>query len=196
MSAGFAMWKKRSKSNREAKKEGLRRELVSLLPRLRRFSRGLTKDPVVADDLVQEACERALTRLDQVRDGTRFDSWMYRIVHTRWIDWLRKGKVRSEHLSMVPDKDAPDAIADGRAENPGVGLDVRRALQTLPPDQLAAVMLVCVEGYSYSEAAKILTVPAGTVASRVARGKGGLGRKLFSETDTVGARREADEVKS
>ena len=56
------------------REEALRREIVSFLPRLRRFARSLARDPDKADDLVQEACRRALERLDQVREGTRIDS--------------------------------------------------------------------------------------------------------------------------
>ncbi|MFH1914480.1 conserved protein of unknown function [Pseudodesulfovibrio profundus] len=164
-------------------KEVLRQELVALLPRLRRFARGLTKDPVIADDLVQDACERALERLDQVRKGTRFDSWMFRIIQTRWIDCLRKKKVRFEHLSLVGDKDSSDSIVDGSTGSPDENIDIKRALKTLPDDQISAVMLVCIEGYSYSEAAKILEVPSGTVASRVGRGRIQLGKVLFSRAE-------------
>jgi RNA polymerase sigma-70 factor (ECF subfamily) len=64
-------------------------QLVAVLPRLRRFARGLTGSAVEADDLVQAACERALARTHQFQAGTRFDSWMFRIVQTVWIDQLR-----------------------------------------------------------------------------------------------------------
>ncbi|HLY58109.1 MAG TPA: RNA polymerase sigma factor, partial [Stellaceae bacterium] len=57
-------------------------ELVACLPRLRRFARGLTGSVSQADDLVQAACERALTRRHQFEAGTRFDSWMFRIAQT------------------------------------------------------------------------------------------------------------------
>jgi RNA polymerase sigma-70 factor (ECF subfamily) len=56
-----------------------RTELLALLPRLRRFARGLTADPAEADDLVQAACEKAITRHAQWQEGTRLDSWMYKI---------------------------------------------------------------------------------------------------------------------
>lgn len=55
----------------------VRAELVSLLPRLRRFAYGLTGSLDEGDDLVQSACERALARSDQFQPGTRLDSWMY-----------------------------------------------------------------------------------------------------------------------
>ncbi len=64
-------------------------QLIAVLPRLRRFARGLAGSAVEADDLVQAACERALTRAHQFQEGTRFDSWMFRIVQTIWIDLKR-----------------------------------------------------------------------------------------------------------
>ena len=49
-----------------------------------------------ADELVQSACERALGRLDQFTPGTRLDSWMFRIIHTLWIDRMRYARRRPE----------------------------------------------------------------------------------------------------
>lgn len=54
-------------------------QIIALLPRLRRFARGLAKSVADLDDLVQAACERALARAHQWQPGTRFDSWMFRI---------------------------------------------------------------------------------------------------------------------
>src|SRR6185437_13735349 len=71
-------------------------QLIAVLPRLRRFARGLTGSATEADDLVQAACERALSRMEQFQEGTRFDSWMFRIVQTIWIDQLRARNVRKE----------------------------------------------------------------------------------------------------
>ena len=64
-------------------------QLIAVLPRLRRFARGLSGSAAEADDLVQAACERALSRAHQFQEGTRFDSWMFRIVQTIWIDQVR-----------------------------------------------------------------------------------------------------------
>ncbi len=71
-------------------------QLIAVLPRLRRFARGLAGSAAEADDLVQAACERALARAHQFQEGTRFDSWMFRIVQTIWIDQIRARDVRRE----------------------------------------------------------------------------------------------------
>lgn len=155
--------------------EVLRREIVSLLPRLRRFARGLAKDPDKADDLVQAACERALGRLDQVRSGTRLDSWLYRIIYTRWIDKLRRGKTRSDNLVVLSNENISNGKPGPSTTFLDTVLDIKTALNRLPEESRAAMMLVCVEGFSYNEASAVLKIPAGTVASRVARARIRLG---------------------
>src|SRR5213076_243872 len=67
----------------------LREELVMLLPRLRRFARALARDVHDADDLVQIAVERALTRSAQLRPDAPLSSWMFGIVRNAWLDELR-----------------------------------------------------------------------------------------------------------
>jgi RNA polymerase sigma-70 factor (ECF subfamily) len=171
--------------NAEARDEMLRNQMVGLLPRLRRFAITLAKDSDRANDLVQAACERGLTRLDQLREGTRLDSWLYRIMYTQWIDKLRRKKTRSEKLILLS--------AESRSAHPGADMDnpidavmdLQNALNTLPGEHQVALMLVSVEGYSYAEAASVLDVPAGTVASRVARARNMLGRILFEENGKV-----------
>src|ERR1700677_2198121 len=69
--------------------ENIHEQIVTLLPRLRRFARNLARNPHDADDVVQIAVERALSRLDQWRPDARLDSWMFKIVRNAWIDELR-----------------------------------------------------------------------------------------------------------
>src|ERR1700689_2378781 len=69
--------------------ENIQEQIVALLPRLRRFARNLVRNPHDADDVVQIAVERALTRSDQWRSDARLDSWMFKIVRNAWIDELR-----------------------------------------------------------------------------------------------------------
>src|SRR5690606_22208707 len=89
-------------------------ELVDLLPRLRRFARGLTQSASDADDLCQAAIERALKSREQWQRGTRLDSWMYRITRNLWIDDRRAAARRGVH---TPIDDAVTQIAgDGVAE--------------------------------------------------------------------------------
>jgi RNA polymerase sigma-70 factor, ECF subfamily len=152
-------------------------QLIAVLPRLRRFARGLTGSAVEADDLVQAACERALTRAHQFQEGTRFDSWMFRIVQTIWIDQLRARDIRREEAEeegVHVGTDEPGRRAEARLALQ----EVRTALQQLPPEQRAALLLVTVDGLSYKEAAEVADVPVGTIMSRLARARLALQAKL------------------
>ena len=158
-----------------------RAQLVELLPRLRRFARGLAGVADQADDLVQAACERALTRSEQWMPGTRLDSWMFRIVQTIWLDERRSVKVRQgEGHVDAAEAAEPELSVDGvrRIESHLTYDTVRRAMARLPEEQRTVMMLVCVEGQSYKEAAETLAVPIGTVMSRLARARAALTRQI------------------
>lgn len=157
--------------------EAFRDQLIAVLPRLRRFARGLTGSVVEADDVVQAACERALARAHQFQEGTRFDSWMFRIVQTIWIDQIRSRDIRKEggeDEGLHVGTDEPVRRAEARL---ALG-EVQAALAELPIEQRTALLLVTVDGLSYKEAAEIAGVPVGTIMSRLARGRLALLAKL------------------
>jgi RNA polymerase sigma-70 factor (ECF subfamily) len=151
--------------------DDIRRELIGLMPRLRRFAYALAGDPQRSDDLVQEAFVRAFAHLDQFQTGTRLDSWMYKILRNVWLNQERAVRVRG---TMVDLDHAPDIVgADGRdVVETRLTLDqVLRGLARIPRDQRELIVLVCVEGFSFRDAAAILDIPLGTVTSRLARGR-------------------------
>ena len=145
--------------------------MIALLPRLRRFALGLTGRPDDADDLVQAACERALSRLHQWQPGTRLDSWMYRIVQTTFIDEMRKRKVRGEPVDLEAAGDVSGVDGRSAVDARLTLASVRRAIAQLPEDQRAVLLLVTVEGLSYRDAAESLGIPQGTLMSRLARAR-------------------------
>jgi RNA polymerase sigma-70 factor (ECF subfamily) len=145
-------------------------QLIAVLPRLRRFARGLAGSAAEADDLVQAACERALARQHQFQEGTRFDSWMFRIVQTIWIDQIRAREVRKEDREVAEGRLGSDEPVR-RVEARLALEEVRRAVDRLPPDQRTALLLVTVDGLSYKEAAEVVRVPVGTIMSRLARAR-------------------------
>ncbi|HET9331809.1 MAG TPA: sigma-70 family RNA polymerase sigma factor [Steroidobacteraceae bacterium] len=153
----------------------LHTQLVALLPRLRRFARTLTRNVHDADDLVQLALERALTRAAQLHADAPLAGWVYGIVRHAWIDEIR---ARERHTRLLT-PEAGDGLV-GRV--PGTAdaeqLAVQEALASLPEEQRSAVALVLIEGLSYKEAAYALGVPVGTLTSRLARGRGALQRVL------------------
>lgn len=146
-------------------------QIVSLLPRLRRFARNLTRDAHDADDVVQIALERALARLDQWRSDARLDSWMFKIVRNAWIDELRsRGRRARVFVAAEAGEHVGEALMDREADL----LSVHSAMARLADDQRAAISLVLVEGLPYKEAADVLDIPIGTLTSRLARGRAAL----------------------
>lgn len=161
-----------------------RHQIVALLPRLRRFAYALTGDGDRGDDLVQDTCVRALSKLDQWQAGTRLDSWLYRIAQNLWFDRIRAGKVRGDQVDIDSVDNLPGD--DGRSITEGRSTlnVVSRAIEQLPPDQKILVVLVCIDGLSYKEAADVLEIPIGTVMSRLARAR----RALHAATHAEPAR--------
>jgi len=167
-------------------------QLIAVLPRLRRFAAGLTRSASEADDLVQSACERALAREHQFQEGTRFDSWMFRIVQTIWIDQLRARTIRKEDEDIAEERLGTDEPVR-RVEARLALAEVRRAVSLLPPDQRSTLMLVTVEGLSYKQAAEVAGVPIGTIMSRLARARTALQQLLDAG---AGERRSASDARA
>jgi len=156
----------------------VRRELVALLPRLRRFARSLTRNADEADDLVQGALERALRNLSAWTPGTRLDAWMFRIMKNAWIDEVRSRTVRTRVFAPEEAGAAVGADGTGAMEAHLEAQAVRAAMEELPDEQRIAVSLVLIEGFSYREAADLLEIPIGTLTSRLARGRAAIEAKL------------------
>lgn len=155
--------------------EDLRHRIAELLPRLRRFARTVAWKPEDADDLVQVTVERALRAIDQWQEGTRLDSWLFRIMKNAWIDELRARGRRDEVLAP---EEAGEHIGVNETGSLITRLSVESAMARLPEEQRLAVGLVLVEGLPYREAAEVLGVPIGTLTSRLARGREALQRLL------------------
>jgi RNA polymerase sigma-70 factor (ECF subfamily) len=130
----------------------------------------MTGSAADTDDLVQNTCERVLLRGDQLREVTRLDAWLYGIMRNIWIDEMRHRKVRRhDQINAASEVIGEDgqATADGRINLAAV----RRAMRGLPEEQRTVLMLVCVDGMSYKEAAEVLGIPVGTIMSRLSRAR-------------------------
>jgi RNA polymerase sigma-70 factor (ECF subfamily) len=147
------------------------RDLVALVPRLRRFALSLCGNPADADDMVQAACEKALKNRAQFREGTRMDSWMYRIIQTLWIDDRRRARTRGTAVDPEDAALSDEGKAAALPEDRMMLARVRRAMDDLPEAQRAVLSLVAIEGLSYKEAAEVLDIPMGTVMSRLSRAR-------------------------
>jgi RNA polymerase sigma-70 factor, ECF subfamily len=166
----------------------LRQALTAVLPRLRRFGLALTGSASDADDLVQNTCERALKHADQLRELIRLDAWLYGIMRNLWVDEMRHRKVRRhDDIDAASDVIGEDgqATADGRIRLAAV----RRAMSQLPTDHRVVLMLVCVDGLTYKEAADVLGIPVGTIMSRLSRARQDLHERLAGSEKNNGVTR-------
>ncbi len=141
-----------------------------LIPGLRRYARALLRDATAADDLVQDCLERAVGRWQQRRGDGDARGWLYAILHNLAISQMRKAARRGPHIGL-DEADAPDPAAPPTQEDGLHHGALLAALDTLPADQKAALLLVSVEDMSYAEAAGVLGVPIGTVMSRLSRAR-------------------------
>ncbi len=155
----------------------LKRELTVLLPRLRRFARSLTRSGPEADDLVQEACLRALSRADQWDPAQPLDRWMFRITRNLWISELRKRGVRMGQ-GQVDAEETTELVTPETGEHQVAARQLKDQIDALPPELSSVLLAVSVEGYSYAEASDLFDVPIGTVMSRVHRARKALAARI------------------
>lgn len=160
----------------------MKRELVALLPRLRRYAYALTGSLDEGDDLVQSACQRVLEK-GRERGDAPLDRWAMRVTRNLWVDGHRARARRGE---TAVELDSPVFGYDGeRALGAATTLaQVRALVAQLPPEQRDVLALVAVEGYAYREAAETLGVPIGTVMSRLARARATLADQLDLDKQT------------
>ncbi|HMA12867.1 MAG TPA: sigma-70 family RNA polymerase sigma factor [Steroidobacteraceae bacterium] len=159
-------------------------QLVELIPRLRRFTRSLTRSAADADDIAQAAIERALVHQASWKPGTRLDSWVYRIAQNLWRDELRAHRRQADSLDGVD-----VAGEDGRESFTRlieVG-ELAASFYRLPEEQRLVLSLVVLDGLSYQEAADVIGVPVGTVMSRLARARGRLAALMPAEAGRLRA---------
>jgi RNA polymerase sigma-70 factor (ECF subfamily) len=157
--------------------------LPAMLPRLSSFALRISGNRHDAEDLVQQACVRALERTHQLKPDTVPLSWMFSIVHSGWLNELRSRKVRGRSRSEL------DGVEIDTIPDPGIGTpegsvlyaQVCGAITRLPEAQRAVMLLVAIEGLSYVEAANILGVPIGTVMSRLCRARRVVGTLFYRE---------------
>ncbi|MBK3735964.1 RNA polymerase sigma-70 factor (ECF subfamily) [Azospirillum brasilense] len=156
-------------------------QIEAEIPRLRRFARAMVRDATLADDLVQECLERALSRLHLWRPGSNLRAWLFTILRNLHINGIRRRQA-------VVDIDGEGQAAIGAAHGGQfVRLelrDLKRALGLLPTEQREVVLLIGLEGISYGEAADILGISIGTVKSRLSRGRRALRQLMEGHSPT------------
>jgi RNA polymerase sigma-70 factor (ECF subfamily) len=140
--------------------------------RVYRLAYRLTGNPHDAEDLTQEVFVRVFRSLSSYTPGT-FEGWLHRITTNLFLDQVRrKARIRFDALPDDAERLAsPDRGPAQVYDDEHFDTDVQAALDALPPDFRAAVVLCDLEGLSYEEIAATLGIKIGTVRSRIHRGR-------------------------
>lgn len=142
----------------------LRRDLVGLLPRLRRFAITLAGEVAVADELVQAVCQRAVSKGHQWSGEGRLESWIYTLARQQWTDDNRKRKPKASIRGNVTD--IREAARDRSATvDPDT---IHHMISDMPDGVSSMFLLVDVEGHRYQQAADIMGIPVANVVSQLA----------------------------
>ena len=157
--------------------------------RVYRLAYRLTGNQHDAEDLTQEVFVRVFRSLSSYTPGT-FEGWLHRITTNLFLDMVRRrARIRFEGIAedaheRLPGREpSPQQLVDDRS----LDGDVQTALDDLPPDFRAAVVLCDIEGLSYEEIADTLGVKLGTVRSRIHRGRAQLRTALDHRRPRRGA---------
>ena len=146
-------------------------QVEACVPALRRYARALTRNVDLADDLVQDCLERAIAKRGLFRPTGPVRAWLFTILLNLHRNAIRNTRRRGEQVDIdsMPEFSTP-------ATQPGhIALaELARAIETLPPEQKEALLLVTLEGIAYAEAAGIIGIPVGTLMSRLGRARAAL----------------------
>jgi len=147
---------------------GLQKDVGALLPDLRGFARFLARDPVVADDLVQDTILRAFKALDQFQPGTNLKAWLFTILRNQFYEQMRRARRETAVMAEFAEVVAPvTPTQHARSEV----ADLQVLIFRLPPLLREALILIGAQGLSHDEAAAICAVPVGTMKARLSRAR-------------------------
>jgi RNA polymerase sigma-70 factor (ECF subfamily) len=180
-------------------KTDFEREVMPHLPALYGVALRMTKNEGDAEDLVQETVLRAYRFFDSFEAGTNCKAWLFRIMTNLFCNRYREREREQEILDEVESSDANlgQFVGGGPrdAESALLGRmlsrDVERALAEVPTEFRLAVILADLEDFSYKEIAEIMECPAGTVMSRLYRGRKLLQRLLYDYAVEQGILKDA-----
>ncbi|MDX1396738.1 MAG: RNA polymerase sigma factor [Gemmatimonadota bacterium] len=131
-----------------------------------------------AEDAVQAAFIRALDRIEQLRPGSRFGPWFYRVLRSTCLNLRRRELLRSH--SEVPDTAQSKHNVHREFEQRAARKRVLDALEQLPERQRTAVMMYDLEGYDHADIAEILEIAVGTSRANLHHGRQAL-RRILAE---------------
>ena len=136
--------------------------------RLYRIAYSWTHNAALADDLVQETLTKAMQKSSQLRDPNAGEAWLYSILANCFRDHFRRHRASEEidNNTLID-----DSTPEKESSEQEIVLKVRAAIAKLSEGQRQVVTLVDIQGLSYMEVAQVLSVPIGTVMSRLCRAR-------------------------
>jgi RNA polymerase sigma-70 factor (ECF subfamily) len=166
--------------------ERLANEALTHIDSLYGAAMRLTRNPADAEDLVQETYVKAFRFANQFKSGTNLKAWLHTILHNTFLNMRRHAKrdpvdVDSEQVEQAPARPADGSTPEDLLMRGSLGADLQAAVDALPENFRQAVLLRDVEEFSYKEIAEILNVAAGTVMSRISRGRRLLHQHLMEQ---------------
>ena len=154
----------------------------------------LTQNTKDAEDLVQDALVKAYKNFDKFEEGTNCKAWLYRILMNEYISQYRH--TRRERSCVDRHEELDENQADMRdiyyeddeysEQSPDFGDEVTLALKNVPDDFRAIIVMADLQERSYKEISEKLSIPVGTVMSRLFRGRQILRKKLHSYALSLG----------
>ena len=150
-------------------------ELLAAIPRLRRYARVLAGDWARADDLVQETLARAWEKRRLWQPGTDLRAWMFTIMHNVFVNMRTSASREAMHVSLDADSEGGEGawqipVQPQQFAHVELG-EVLQQVGRLPAEQREALLLAAVEEMKYEEIATMLSIPVGTVMSRLSRAR-------------------------
>jgi RNA polymerase sigma-70 factor (ECF subfamily) len=166
-----------------SKHKQLRKRICEQRTPMYRVALSWCNEPALADDLVQETTLTALDKLDQLKDDTRLEAWLYRILNNCWLGYLRKNRPTVDIDNMILDNG--EQLPEQSLQQHQVSVRVRNAISRLPMGQRQVLTLVDLQELSYKEVSEALDIPIGTVMSRISRARQGLKEVLMSSKEEM-----------
>lgn len=194
---GNGMWARRSGKERESRRRAFEAACVEHLDALYASALKLTRDATRAEELVQDTYLRALRAEDGFEWGTNLKAWLFRILTNTFINDYRHRIHERRYAERAAVEPLYDEVLDRQARehaaDPEASLftsffrrDLERALDELPDEFRAVVVLADLQGFAYKEIADMLGCPIGTVMSRLHRGRRLLQRALVDYAVAAG----------
>ena len=159
------------------------RQSLAYADALYNFARWLERNPVEAEDLVQETYARALRAAQQFEPGSNLKAWLFRILRNAFIDRRRRSQREASlaHAEDLDEEGQPAGSAAGELELDQIRAlvteDVSAAVHALP-ESFRTVILLDLEGMTEAEVANVLGCATGTVKSRLSRARAVLRERL------------------